>query len=196
MLDEYETKEFDTKIQILPYMEYSRTIDIDYFRTVTGFDRRNVYEYSDAHKIYGFPYENLFPKRVSKSEDYIVVWHPRDNFVPPQEWKNPIGHDGIIKYVESLGHQIKYVDYMMDLRCTIDTIANAKLCIGYGGMATVISQSFMKPIITFSTRKYTSWYNSGPWSMIVDKVYDHMFDIDDIIGKQNEKIDQFRSCSN
>jgi hypothetical protein len=196
MLEEYKTKGFNTKIQILPDLEYSRTRDIDYFRTVSGFDRRNIYEYSDAHEIYGYPYENLFPKRASKSEDYIAVWHPKHNLTDPQEWKNPIGYKGIINYVESLNQEIKYVDYTMDLRYIIDTIANAKLCIGYEGMGQLISQSFMKPIITFSTRDYISLYNSGPWGLVVDKIYDHMFDVDNIIGTQNEKIDKYRSCSN
>ena len=196
MLDEYETKGFNTKVQILPDLEYSRTKDIDYFRTVTGFDRRNIYEYSDAHEIYGYPYENLFPKRSAKSGDYIAVWHPRNNLLPPQEWKNPIGHKGIIEYVESLGHEIKYIDYTTGLKYNIEVIANAKLCIGYEGMGQLISQSFMKPIITFSTREYASLYNSGPWAMVVDKVYYYMLDVDDIIGTQNGKINQFRSCSN
>jgi len=194
MLEEYQTEKFKTEIQILPKKEYDKNKHIDYFKNVTGFDRRNIYH--DVHKIYGYPYENLFPKRTPTEKDYVAIWHSKYNLEDPQEWKNPIGYKGIINYVESLNQEIKYVDYTMNLRYIIDIIANAKLCIGYEGMGQLISQSFMKPIITFSTQEYISLYNSGPWGLVVDKIYDHMFDVDNIIGTQNEKIDKYRSCSN
>jgi len=148
---------------------------------------------SDIEKLY--PYKVLKPKISSDDHGYICCWHTKNNLYPVLNWKNPIGDDNIIKFAESLKLPVKYIDYAMNTKDVIDTVRHAKICIGYEGIGQYVSQTFMKPLITFSKKPSLSKYTGGPWSMVTNKVSSSMFDIDKIVNEQQEKIDDYRSRS-
>lgn len=129
----------------------------------------------------------LKPKRESKEGDHIAVWTSQNNLTLPFPWKDPVGWRKTEKYIENLekeGHKIKRVSYRDDSEYVFETIANAKLCIGYEGMGNLISQMYRKPIIVFSRNDYLSRVNSGFWALVTTEINKSLHDIDKIIKLQ------------
>jgi len=133
----------------------------------------------------GFP--DLKPKRKGKEEDYIVVWTTELNKTPVTREKDPIGWEGQEEYLRELekrGHRIKRISYRDSGKKIFETIANAKMCIGYEGMGNLISRMFRKPIIVFSGTPLLSYVTSGHWAHITTSINEDIFEIDRIIHGQ------------
>lgn len=146
-----------------------------------------------GEEFFGYPFEHLQPKTAPTEGNYIACWHTKNNFVPVNKKKNPIGDDKIIEYAESLGYDVKYISYMIPIEETLETIRNAKVCIGYEGVGQFISQGYMKPLVTFcQLAPWISEFTGGPWSLLTNKVTDKMMNIDHIIEEQKNEIEKYR----
>ena len=139
----------------------------------------------------GFP--DLEPKRESKEGDYIAVWTTELNRTPVRKEKDPVGWHTMEMYLKKLeknGHKLKRISYRDTGKKIFETIANAKMCIGYEGMGNVISRIFRKPIIVFSGLPYLSRVTSGQWAHIVRDVEPELYEIDSLIELQKEIIEE------
>jgi hypothetical protein len=181
---------YDVGVEFVNNEEYKRLRCTENFFQVN--DAFSIVRANGGVYFWGYPFENLAPKHKESEGDYVCCWHTKNNLNPVQKWKNPIGDDGIIEYAESLGLPVKYIDYVMDPKDVIDTIRDAKLCVGYEGIGQYIAQTYMKPMITFSESKSISEYNSGPWALVTDRVTEDMYDVAQILREQNERIEEYR----
>lgn len=133
----------------------------------------------------GWP--SLKPKRNVEEKDYIAVWTTEHNKTPVDTWKDPVGWESMEAYFKNLkkmGQKLKYVSYRDEPEYIFETIANAKLCIGYEGIGNLISRMYKKPIIVFSQHDYLSRVTSGNWALVTREINSSLHDIDGIISKQ------------
>jgi hypothetical protein len=115
----------------------------------------------------GQPY--LKPDVAPESGSHIAVWTTRHNLTPVASWKNPVGAGAMRDLCNTLidqGHEIREVSYRDDMEYVFETIRTAKFCIGYEGMGNLISQSYKKPCLVYSTNEYHSKITSGMWAEV------------------------------
>ena len=139
----------------------------------------------------GFP--DLKPKREGKEGDYIAVWTTELNRTPVRVEKDPVGWHTMEMYLKKLernGHKLKRISYRDNGKKIFETIANAKMCIGYEGMGNVISRIFRKPIIVFSKLPYLSRVTSGQCAHVVKNVEPELYEIDSLIELQKKIIEK------
>ncbi len=146
-----------------------------------------------GNHFFGSP--TLEPKRPSEDKGYIAVWTTEHNLTPVEERRDPIGWEGMNKYISQLEriYKIKRISYRDSGEKIFNTISGAKLCIGYQGIGNLISKTFHKPIIVFSKNEYIGRTVSGHWAIIVDEFTDYLLDIEKIVRMQNELIGTYKN---
>ena len=86
-----------------------------------------------------------------------------------------------------MGFVVKRISYRdLGSEKIFETIAGAKLCVGYEGLGNMISRLYQKPLITFSKSKYLSRLTGGQWCLVTDKVENHLYNIADIVSTQKK----------
>ena len=133
----------------------------------------------------GFP--QLKPSIEPTRGNHIAVWTTEKNLTPVNQWKDPTGWEKMEEYFQELekaGHEIRRVSYRDDIEYVFETIASAKMCIGYEGMGNLISQMFRKPILVFSENAYHSKVTSGMWAEISPTIKEKHRDVEGMIIDQ------------
>jgi hypothetical protein len=133
----------------------------------------------------GVPY--LRPNIKPTRQNHIAVWTTEKNLTRAHGWKDPIGWERMEEYFQELekkGHEIRRVSYRDDIEYVFETIASAKMCIGYEGMGNLISHMFRKPILVFSKNVYHSKITSGMWAEITPTIEEKHKDVELMIAEQ------------
>jgi hypothetical protein len=135
----------------------------------------------------------LQAKRGTSEGNYIAAWTTELNHTPTSAKRDPVGSEGMEEYLtnlEEMGFVVKRISYRdLGSEKIFETIAGAKLCIGYEGLGNMISRLYRKPLITFSKSKYLSRLTGGQWCLVTDKVENHLYNIADIVSTQKKLID-------
>lgn len=141
-------------------------------------------------------YGTVWDTNVETSDQgYICVWHPLNNVEqvvkdPHTCYKDPLSMNNTWQelFDKLKGYDVRYVSYRDPIQQTLDTIAGAKLCIGYEGMGQVLAKNMWKPMVTFSMLSQVSYITSGPWVQIDDKPGRWLKDIDGLVARQHRGI--------
>lgn len=151
------------------------------------------YEYYSSQNLFNFFIDwDLKPKDFDSKieQDYICVWLPYDNLTPYQQLKfNKFNFDeqSILSVFKNLKMSAKFISYRSDIDYFMQTIKNAKYCIGYDGPGQVIAHAYKKKTATMINSHVIKRYNGvGVHKIVCPSILKLVTNIDELKDILNE----------